>query len=135
MAGLAVAGDRLHAHQVDRLRDHIRAELDRPAELPDRSPGEARLAKMENENMTDRDPLLVARQSTHGEFSHNASISQGIKDILRHATGWKQLEMIEREAMDQIALKFSRIASGKSMSREHWEDCVGYAQLVLEKCK
>lgn len=94
------------------------------------------LARIEELNcMTDRDPLLVAKQATHGEFKDNASVSQGIKNIYRHSPGWGQLEMIERETMDQIALKFSRILSGKSMSREHWEDVVGYGNLVLERCK
>jgi len=79
-------------------------------------------------------PLLETRQQTHGSFMENAIISQSIKAILRASNGWSRLNDIERESMDMIALKFSRILSGKSMERQHWEDVVGYAKLVEEKC-
>lgn len=79
-------------------------------------------------------PLLEERQHTHGTFEDNAIISQSFKRMLRAGPGWNKLSDIEREAMDMIALKFSRILSGKSMSKQHWEDVVGYAKLVEEKC-
>jgi hypothetical protein len=81
-----------------------------------------------------REPLLVERQTTHGSFEDNANLSQALKSIIRATPGWNQLSNIEREAMDMIALKFSRILSGKSMQKQHWEDVVGYAKLVEEKC-
>ena len=79
-------------------------------------------------------PLLEERQQTHGSFEDNANISQALKQIMRAGPGWLRLTMIEREAMDMIALKLSRVLSGKSMERQHWEDIVGYAKLVEEKC-
>lgn len=79
-------------------------------------------------------PLLEERQHTHGTFEDNAIISQSFKRMFRAGPGWNMLSDIEREAMDMIALKFSRILSGKSMSKQHWEDVVGYAKLVEEKC-
>ena len=79
-------------------------------------------------------PLLSERQSTHGNFEDNAIISQALKNMFRSGPGWKSLTDIEREAIDMIALKFSRILSGKSMQKQHWEDVVGYAKLVEEKC-
>lgn len=82
----------------------------------------------------ERDSLLAERQTTHGNFEDNALISQAIKDLLRSGPGWLRLSAIERESMDMIALKFSRILSGKSMSKQHWEDVRGYAALVEEKC-
>jgi len=79
-------------------------------------------------------PLLNERQSTHGSFEDNAIISQSFKRMFRAGPGWNTLSDIEKESMDMIALKFSRILSGKSMSKQHWEDVVGYAKLVEEKC-
>lgn len=81
-----------------------------------------------------RHPLLAERQTTHGNFEDNAILSQALKETFRAVPGWKSLSPIEREAMDMIALKFSRILSGRSMERQHWEDIVGYAKLVEEKC-
>lgn len=79
-------------------------------------------------------PLLETRQQTHGSFEENAIISQSIKRLFRASHGWNSLSDIERESMDMIALKFSRILSGKSMQKQHWEDVVGYAELIEEKC-
>lgn len=81
-----------------------------------------------------RDPLLVTRQSTHGHFADNAVISQMLKRVIRSSPGWERLTDIEREAMDMISLKFSRVLSGKSRERQHWEDVVGYARLAEEDC-
>lgn len=81
-----------------------------------------------------REPLLATRQTTHGSFQDNAIMSQAIKAMFRASAGWAALTDIEREAMDMIALKFSRILSGKSMERQHWEDVKGYAALVEEQC-
>ncbi len=83
----------------------------------------------------ERAPLLEAREQTHGSFADNARVSQSIKDILRAEPGWGLLTAIERESMDMIALKFSRILSGKSLELQHWEDVVGYAKLAEEQCK
>jgi hypothetical protein len=81
-----------------------------------------------------RDPLLEERQQTHGSFEDNALLSQSLKRAFRATGGWVHLADIERESMDMIALKFSRILSGRSLEKQHWEDVVGYAKLVLEKC-
>jgi len=86
------------------------------------------------ESAQPRLPLLEEREQTHGNFEDNAIISQALKRSFREVPGWKRLSDIERESMDMIALKFSRILSGRSMSKQHWEDVVGYAKLVEEKC-
>jgi len=79
--------------------------------------------------------ILTQRQNTHGEFGDNARISQAIKRIMRAEPGWELLTDTERESMDMIALKFSRILSGKSLERQHWEDVVGYGKLAERLCK
>ncbi len=78
--------------------------------------------------------LLTDRHSTHGSFEDNAKISQGLKEWMRNSPGWRNITDVEREAMDMIALKFSRILSGKSLEKQHWEDIVGYGQLALNLC-
>lgn len=78
--------------------------------------------------------LLTDRGTTHGSFEDNARISQGLKEWMRGGPGWSKLTDVEREAMDMIALKFSRVLSGKSLEKQHWEDVVGYGQLVLNIC-
>lgn len=82
-----------------------------------------------------KDTLLIERGNTHGDFADNARISQSLKDIFRAEPGWGLLTSVERESMDMIALKFSRILSGKSLELQHWEDVRGYAALAEEQCK
>ena len=107
----------------------LRRPLDIKSFVPDLEQEIAELAAD-----TARAPLLIERQMTHGSFEDNANFSQELKSIFRSYRGWNHLSAIEREAMDMIALKFSRILSGKSMERQHWEDVRGYAALVEEKC-
>ena len=79
--------------------------------------------------------LLSTRENTHGSFPDNARLSQSLKRSFRAELGWELLSDVEREAMDMIALKFSRILSGKSLERQHWEDVVGYGKLAEGQCK
>lgn len=79
--------------------------------------------------------ILDERQKTHGAFGDNARVSQALKRAFRTELGWEVLTDTEREAMDMIALKFSRILSGKALELQHWEDVVGYARLAEKLCK
>ena len=84
-----------------------------------------------------RDPLLVARQRTHGDFRSNAEISQRIKKIFRDNTVTVSpgTSNVHLEALDIIALKLSRILSGQADYADHWRDIAGYAKLAEEACK
>jgi hypothetical protein len=77
-------------------------------------------------------PLLRERGRTHGSFKENARLSQAFKKLAHSATGWERLTDAQREVFDQSATKWSRILSGKGDERQHWEDLVGYPQLIVE---
>ena len=82
--------------------------------------------------MTERDPLLQQRQTTHGSFADNAEISQRIKDAM--ALNRAHRAPVFNEALDMIALKISRICSGHENFKDHWDDIAGYAKLAAEAC-
>ena len=82
---------------------------------------------------TPRDPLLVERRKTHGDFGDNARISQTLKTLLRQ--GSAEFSFAHKEALDMIALKLSRILSGQADFKDHWDDIAGYAKLASEACK
>jgi len=73
--------------------------------------------------------LLAERNSTHGDFESNALISQMLKEIFHESDGWSKLTYPQKEALDMIALKVSRILSGNSDFADHWDDIIGYASL------
>lgn len=76
------------------------------------------------------DALLTSRGSTHGSFELNADISQKTKRLWREAPGYSALHPVHREALDVIALKVSRILSGRPYEPDHWADIGGYARLA-----
>lgn len=73
--------------------------------------------------------LLAQRHKTHGDFGANAAASQDFKRTM-HRWNWEHLSDLQREALDMIALKISRIITGNANEHDHWRDIAGYATLV-----
>lgn len=76
--------------------------------------------------------LLHARNATHGDFAQNAAISQAFKALMYTTPGWKNLSPVQRESLEMISLKLSRILSGKASVSDHWDDIAGYAKLAAD---
>lgn len=90
-----------------------------------------------------REPILQEREKTHGNFATNADISQELKRIMhgtyaaggaKQRTNYGDMKPAQREALDQIALKLSRLLSGQPGFKDHWADIAGYAKLGEEAC-
>jgi len=80
--------------------------------------------------------LLNERGKTHGSFAMNAHFSQALKSIMQSdGAGYATMKAEHREALDQIALKLSRILSGQANFKDHWDDVAGYAKLASDACK
>jgi hypothetical protein len=76
---------------------------------------------------------MIDRTKTHGKFSDNAHVSQCIKKIMRSQFGWNRLSLEQREALEYIVGKISRIISGDPSFKDHWDDIIGYAgRMVYE---
>jgi hypothetical protein len=73
---------------------------------------------------------LQERHITHGSFADNAFYSQDFKKTLHSSKGWWDLHPVQQEALDQIALKLSRILSTDGKHSDNWHDVAGYATLV-----
>jgi hypothetical protein len=82
----------------------------------------------------DTEEILTQRKQTHGDFTTNAAIAQTIKISLRCRDGWEDLTAVQKEGIEMICLKLSRIMSGQSNHRDHWDDIAGYAKLVADRC-
>lgn len=79
--------------------------------------------------MSNIENTLAQRANTHGEFSENARISQGIKRLcLRHVK--EDMTDVQREGLSAIAAKLARILSGGHNHSDNWHDIAGYAVLV-----
>ena len=84
--------------------------------------------------MTNTSDLLSDRQATHGSFQEVAAIAQSFREIMRDTKNWEHLNDTQREALDSMASKFGRIASGNPHVRDHWDDIAGYAALASMHC-
>lgn len=76
--------------------------------------------------------VLYQRCKTHGPFEGQSRIAQMIKASLRSSPRWALMAVEHQEALDMIAVKMSRVVSGDSYFRDHWDDIVGYATRASE---
>ena len=72
----------------------------------------------------------MERGTTHGSFEDNARIAQQFRKLCRTSSHWEAMPVEHREALDNMATKFSRILSGQSTFADHWDDISGYALLA-----
>lgn len=79
--------------------------------------------------------LLEERFKTHGDFFHQAQITQMLKDAyMRFSTTYTDLNSMEKEALAMIFSKIGRIGAGNPHFKDHWDDIAGYAKLVADSC-
>ena len=76
--------------------------------------------------------VLAERQNTHGDFAKNAKCSQELKGIVSEfGTDNPELfSSVQREALDNICQKMSRIITGNPNHTDSWVDIAGYATLA-----
>lgn len=80
--------------------------------------------------MTDIQQTLAERGKTHGNFARQSQTAQTLKEVMRYGEWWDTLLPHQREALELIATKISRILNGNPMWHDSWHDIAGYATLV-----
>ena len=83
--------------------------------------------------MTNINNILDERGSRYGDFSSNATTTQLIKQAINLGDNTDKLSFYQREALEMIAHKISRIVNGDANYMDSWVDIIGYAQLVIDK--
>lgn len=73
--------------------------------------------------------LVEERHTTHGSWSTQSKMAHKLKEQMRRAPNWSQLEPSQAEALDMIATKISRVLCGNASHPDHWADIEGYARL------
>ena len=77
----------------------------------------------------DVNQTLAERNRTHGPWGTQAATAAKIKETLRLSPRWNRIPSFQKEALDHIAIKLSRIVNGNSYEADHWHDIIGYATL------
>jgi hypothetical protein len=83
--------------------------------------------------MDDIDTTLAERGKEYGSFVMQAGIAQTLKKAVRACPNWPKLKADQREAVDHIMIKLSRILNGNPNHADSWHDIAGYARLVEQQ--
>jgi hypothetical protein len=82
--------------------------------------------------MTDIETTLKARDERYGSFEEQAATAQRIKAAM-FKSGAPMLAHDQREALEHIATKISRILTGDPDYHDNWHDIEGYAKLIADR--
>jgi hypothetical protein len=74
--------------------------------------------------------VLDERGSQYGDFRTQGFIAQRMKEIARETTGFDRMEDYQREAVEMIIHKLSRLLNGNPDFVDSWVDIEGYARCV-----
>ena len=85
--------------------------------------------------MNELDRLTDERNGTHGSLRSRGDIAQRLKDIMRCSRNWHEMQGGQREALDMIMHKISRILDGMPEIEDHWLDVAGYAYQVVKELR
>lgn len=72
--------------------------------------------------------VLTNRGAEYGGFEDMAGLAQALKKL----TESDLMLDFERESMDMICSKISRIVCGNPHNADSWRDIAGYAELVVK---
>lgn len=80
--------------------------------------------------VVDPQALTQERGKTHGDWTKQSHLAQALKEIVR--ANWdRAMDASQREAIEMILVKISRISVGNPNEPDHWNDIMGYAKLGL----
>lgn len=85
---------------------------------------------------TDIALTLEERGKNYGSFQIQATTSQRIKNAMRQGSGcknWAKLDDDQRECLEMLAVKISRILNGNPNHYDSWYDIMGYVKLVVDR--
>lgn len=78
------------------------------------------------------DKVLDARALTYGSFEENAKTAQTLNLVLHRQEGWYHLSFVQREALEMIMHKVSRLVNGDPTYLDTVVDIAGYTELMLK---
>ena len=76
---------------------------------------------------------LSERGNSYGDFTDNAQVAQQLKNAVRRGQAWVHASGAQREAIDMILSKISRLVTGDPAHKDSWHDIQGYAKLAEDR--
>ena len=85
--------------------------------------------------MSDVNETLKERNSTHGDYTVHARITQDLMRVMVAGPNWLTLKDTQRESLHMIAHKIGRILAGDPDHIDSWHDIAGYSVLIENELK
>jgi len=79
--------------------------------------------------------ILEDRGASYGDYTSQALVAQRLKRIVHSAQTRADMGAVQRESLDLICTKMSRILTGDPRHVDSWVDIAGYAQLVVDRLR
>ena len=79
--------------------------------------------------------ILAERGDSYGDYTSQALVAQTLKGVVHNAPTSEVMGAIERESLDMICTKMSRLLTGDPQHLDSWVDIAGYAQLVVDRLR
>ena len=84
---------------------------------------------------SDIEEILANREKNYGAYAQVSAVSQMLKKAMEMGPKWNQLYPHQKESLEMIANKISRIVNGDREYADSWIDISGYAELVVKELK
>lgn len=76
---------------------------------------------------------LTERGKRYGNYMEQTAISNKIKEAMQEIPDYWDMETDQKDALEMIAVKMSRIVNGTPDYADNWADIAGYATLVKDR--
>ena len=76
---------------------------------------------------------LKERGKTYGSYKERTKVGRDLRDIVEATDNWAKLEAYQKESLEQVLNKISRILGGDINYVDNWLDIAGYSQLVVDE--
>lgn len=75
--------------------------------------------------------VLRARGSVYGQFTDCAHVAQRLKGVAAQSPGWARMSDVQRESLELVFTKLSRMLAGDPEYLDNLVDIIGYTQLII----
>lgn len=108
-----------------------------PADDP-RYPGDTaiqaifdRVDDAQQSSMALPETVIDLREASHGDYRKQAQFAQLIKGLFHGHENWRNIPAPQKESIDMIIVKLSRVMAGDPAEPDHWLDISGYAKMIF----
>ena len=77
--------------------------------------------------------VLAQRGPKYGKFTDQAAVSQSLKHVMFNTPNWRNMAADQREALEMVAMKISRVLCGDPDYADNFVDVAGYSTLVANR--